>query len=162
MNSNELEQEILGEDARIRPDQRKVKDRFREWIEPILVFLVVLLLALVAGLLVIVGELGDTVDDVQTELDVSSTERDRGAANTCRLLNALGLDVGASESRCQDPEVIVGWEPYAGETTMAADAANTALIVACRIAAASSELVLPECVSIPVGNPQASTSQGDS
>jgi hypothetical protein len=151
--SDDLEREILGEDVRIKPDPRSLKDHFRTWIEPILTVLVAALIGLVVWLVVLVAGVQANQDALQADQDASEIERARGSANTCRLLSALGLDISDPSSRCQDPLVKAEWEQYADESTAAADAARATLIVACRIAASTSvlEIRIPECLNVPTG-----------
>lgn len=138
MNEEDLEDEILGDDVRIKPDEHHLRDLFRQWIEPILAVLVAVLIGLVIWLLVVVL-------DVQGDQATDGTERARGSANTCRLLDGLGFPID-EDNRCFDPEVYQHWVDHQGETTRAANTAKETLDLLCDITLTQADVTPEQCV----------------
>lgn len=129
MNEQQLEDEILGEDVRIKPDERAVRDKFRQWIEPILAVLVGLLTVAVVVVVVLVL-------DLRERQSAEGVERAKGTANVCRLLNGLGLDAESDPNgRCSDPKVYKYWVAFKDEQTRSAVTSGDLLDLVCGLIA---------------------------
>lgn len=135
MSQADLEHEML--DGRVEPDEQVLREKFREWIEPILVVLVALLLGAVAFLIPVTL-------DLRSDVEQEGIERARGTANLCRLLDGLGFTV-EDDNRCFDSEVYQHWDQHQGEQTRAAGTAQVTLDLLCDFAISEGNLVPEQC-----------------